>query len=86
MDGFIFNFNVTNEDTLRGLDYYINDVKKERNNKYDSIILANYCDLEERRVITKEEIKNYEQKYNIKIFDKYKSTRINNKLNKYLNF
>ena len=68
-DGFIFNFNVTDKDTLEGLDYFINDVKKERNNKYDSIILANYCDLEERRVITKEEIKNYEQKYNIKIFE-----------------
>ena len=54
---------------MEGLDYFINGVKKEKNNEYDSIICANYCDLEEERVITKEEIKNYEQKYNIKIFE-----------------
>ena len=54
---------------MKELDYFINEVKKERNDEYDSIICANFCDLEEERVITKEEIKNYEQKYNIKIFE-----------------
>ena len=54
---------------MKELDYFINEVKKERNDEYDSIICANFCDLEEERVITKEGIKNYEQKYNIKIFE-----------------
>ena len=54
---------------MKELDYFINEIKKERNDEYNSIICANCCDLEEERVITKEEIKNYEQKYNIKIFE-----------------
>ena len=68
-DGFIFNFDITYKNTLKELDYYINDVKKERNDEYNSIICANCCDLENERVIAKEEINNYEQKYNIKIFE-----------------
>ena len=54
---------------MKELDYFINEVKKERDDEYDSIICGNFCDLEKKRVITKEEIKNYEQKYNIKIFE-----------------
>ena len=68
-NGFIFNFDIRDKNTLKRMDYYINDVKKERNNDYDSIICANCCDLEEEKEITKEEIKNYELKYNIKIFE-----------------
>ena len=68
-DGIIFNFNIIYKNTLKELDYFINDVKKKKHNGYDSIICANCCDLEERRIITKEELKYYELKYNIKIFE-----------------
>jgi len=68
-DGFIFNFDIRDKNTLKKMDYYINGVKEERYNDYDSIICANCCDLEVQREITKEELKNYEQKYNIKIFE-----------------
>ena len=69
VDGFIFNFNITDKYTLKRVDDFINDVKIERNNDYDSIICANCWDLEEEREITKELIKFYELKYNIKIFE-----------------
>ncbi len=47
---------------MKGLNNFIYMLEEERNNDYDSIICANCCDLEEKRVITKEEIKNYELK------------------------
>ena len=59
-------------------------VKEERNNDYDSIICANCCDLEEQREITKEEIKNYELNYNIKIFEISALTGLN--INKAFNY
>ena len=58
------------------MDYFINSVK-ENNNDYASIICTNFCDLIEKREFTKEEIKNYEQKYKIKIFETSAKTGVN---------
>ena len=82
-DGIIFNLNINYKNTLKDIDYYINDVKKERNKVYDSIICANCCDFEFRE-ITKEEINNYEQKYNIKIFET--SAKIGLNINEAFNY
>ena len=68
-DGFVFIFSIRYKRTLEELDYIINDVKNEKNNDYDSIICANCCDLDVQGEITKEDIKYYELKYNIKIFE-----------------
>ena len=76
-DGFIFNFNITDENTLKEMDFFINNVKEEKKNDYDSIICANYFDLEEERIFTDEEIKKYEKKYNIKIFETSAKTGLN---------
>ena len=82
-DGIIFFFFFNYKNTLKDIDYYINDVKKERNKVYDSIICANCCDFEFRE-ITKEEINNYEQKYNIKIFET--SAKIGLNINEAFNY
>ena len=68
-DGIIFNINIIYKDSLKELDYFINDVKNKKHNDYNSVIYANCCDLEEKRVITEKEINNYKRKYNIKIFE-----------------
>ena len=83
-DGIIFNLNINYKNTLKDIDYYINDVKKERNKVYDSIICANCCDFEGFRKITKKEINNYEQKYNIKIFET--SAKIGLNINEAFNY
>lgn len=66
-DGFIFNFNITNKSSFKIIDSFIDDVEFYKNN-FESIICANFSDLQERKEITDEEIKNYEQEINIKIF------------------
>ena len=86
-DGFIFNFNITDNDTFKELDFFINKLKEEKNNVYDSIICANFCDLKKEKKISEEEIKNYEKIFDMKIFETSAKTGLNiNRSFNYLTF
>ena len=73
--GLIFVLDLTNKFSLEIADYYIKETINYFN--IERIICANRCDIEEERKISKEEIKNYELKSNIKIFETSAKTGMN---------
>ena len=70
LDGVIYTFDITDKSSFEQLDSFLDIVKQYSNNNNPiSVIFANKNDLKEKRKVSKEEIDNYAQKYNMKVFE-----------------
>ena len=66
--GFIFVFDITKKDTFNKLKVWMNDAKQNMRSGAEMVIAANKNDLEKKREVSKETIKEFGDKNNIEIF------------------
>ena len=64
----IFVFDITNKDSFNKLKAWMNDAKQNINDFTELVIAENKIDLEEKRNVTKELIKEFGEKNNLEIF------------------
>ena len=64
----IFVFDITNKDSFHKLKAWMNDAKQNINDYTELVIAENKIDLEEKRNVTKEVIKDFGEKNNLEIF------------------
>ena len=67
-NGIIFVFDITNKDSFNKLKVWMNDAKQNMRPGTELVIAANKNDLEKKREVSKEAIKEFGDKNNIEIF------------------
>ena len=70
VDGILFFFDVTNEDSFKRIDKWIKNIEESENmNNFEMILIGNKIDKNEERIISKKEAKEKANKYGMKYFE-----------------
>ena len=68
-DGFVIVYDITSRISYDNIHKWIEQIKEYASEKIKNIIVANKCDLENKRQISKEEGKELAEKYNFKFYE-----------------
>jgi len=83
MQGFIVMFDITNEESYIGAKSWIKSIKEENGKNSPIILIGNKSDLEDKRLISFEEITKYANEANLQYIET--SSKTGNNINKSIN-
>ena len=76
-DGIILMFDLTKQKTYDQISNWMTNIRKYKGDDFPMILIGNKCDLEDKRVITKEEGIELAEKYKLKYFETSNKTGVN---------
>ena len=68
-DGIILMYDITDKSSFASIPFWMEQIKENKGENYPIILCGNKCDLEEKRVISKEEGKEIAKKFGIAFFE-----------------
>ena len=76
-DGILLMYDITERDSFKAISEWMNSIKQIKQKDFPIILIGNKCDLEENRIISKEEGEELAKKYNIDFFETSNKEGIN---------